>query len=315
MDLEIAKSKFWEFASSITSDGDRKQFFVWMRDEVLPEYINKNADFNQGSVMLERIAADIRDKVPLEAVLQSETIIYPTVGEDSHLTSENTVHLDAFLYDEAGEEELVEQGLLSRSYCQDCGSRNIEDLTIITHSCSKVRLEYMFGDLLPSLEGKTVVDIGSRIGAVLYGAYYFSSASKIVGIEINSDLCRLQKQVVENFGLGDRISVKEGDMCNMPDVIRAGDVVILNNVFDWFMPPEQQITMWKLLRSTISSGSMLVTIPSLESSLKPLNTGIDLDDWVKPLPMCGTRGQRSQDETDQVETSEVCLYQVLDSEE
>jgi len=312
MDIDKAKSKFWDFVSSIEKD-DRKQFFVWMKDEVLPEYINSsiNGDYQQGSVKMERIAADIRDKVPLEAVLQTETIIYPTVGEDSHLTSENTVHLDAFLYDEAGEEELIDQGLLSRSYCQDCGSRNIEDLTIITHSCSKVRLQFMFGDLLPSLEGKTVVDIGSRIGAVLYGAYYYSAASKIVGIEINGDLCHIQKDIVQKFELGDRISVMEGDMCNMPDVIRSGDVIILNNVFDWFMPPELQITMWKFLRSTLSPGSMLVTIPSLESSLKPLNTGIDLDTWVEPLPKSGTRG--SQEENDEVETSEVCLYRVLDS--
>ena len=35
-------------------------------------------------------------------------------GEDSTLNSVNSVHLDAFLYDEDGEEALVQEGLLAR---------------------------------------------------------------------------------------------------------------------------------------------------------------------------------------------------------
>ncbi len=36
------------------------------------------------------------------------------------------------------------EGLLCRSYCKDCGSKNIGDLTLLTHSCSQERLEYIF---------------------------------------------------------------------------------------------------------------------------------------------------------------------------
>jgi hypothetical protein len=32
----------------------------------------------------------------------------------------------------------------------------------------------MFRKLLPPLDGKTVLDVGSRLGAVLYGAFYHS---------------------------------------------------------------------------------------------------------------------------------------------
>merc|ERR1712013_306463 len=87
----------------------------------------------------------------------------------------------------------------------DCGSRNTKDLTYITHSCSKERLQYIFEELLPDLKGKTVVDVGSRLGAVLYGAYYFSEASKIVGIEINKDFCKLQEDTVAKFKLKHRV--------------------------------------------------------------------------------------------------------------
>ena len=37
-----------------------------------------------------------------------------SAGDDSTLTAVNSVHLDAFLYDEDGEEALVQEGLLSR---------------------------------------------------------------------------------------------------------------------------------------------------------------------------------------------------------
>ena len=120
--------------------------------------------------------------------------------------------------------------------------------------------------MLPSLQGKTIIDIGSRIGAVLYGAYYYSAASRIVGVEINSDLCRIEQGIVEKYKLGDRVSVVEGDMCTLGDLIRTGDVVVLNNVFDWFMATEVQVTMWTFLRATLAPGSLLVIIPSLISN-------------------------------------------------
>ena len=135
----------------------------------------------------------------------------------------------------------MKEGLLARSYCLDCGSRKIEDLTYITHSCSKERLQFIFGDLLPSLEGKTVVDVGSRLGAVLYGAYYYSDASKIVGIEINKDFCKLQEDTVAKFGLKKRIKIVLGNMCAQTELLASADVIVLNNVFSWFMPEQLQV--------------------------------------------------------------------------
>ena len=308
MNFESAKSMFMEFMA-LATDGDKQEFILWLKEDVLPEFETQNGEgLLEGTVSINKIAADIRTRMPQEAVLPSENIVFPTLGEDSCLSSTNSVHVDAFLYDEAAEEQLVEEGSLQRSYCKDCGSRNIEDLTFITHSCSKERLEYIFSGLLPPLKGKTVIDIGSRIGAVLYGAFYYSEAKKIIGVEINSDLCKLQTEIVQSFKLSDRISVVEGDMCTMADLISSGDVIILNNVFDWFMSPDLQITMWKFLRASLRPGSLLVTIPSLETSLEHLDTGIDLEDWVSLMPM------HNKDWSDNgVETSEICLYKINSS--
>jgi len=317
MNFERAKFMFMEFSQTFESEADRCEFFQWLKEEVVPEY-DKSAEVEKrtgdrqldlpANACIERIAADIRERLPLEAVLPSEKIVYPTLGEDSSLTSTNSVHVDAFLYDENAEEALVQDGLLQRSYCKDCGSRNIDDLTFTTHSCSKERLEFIFSGLLPPLDGKTLIDIGSRVGAVLYGAFYYSTAEKIVGVEINSDLCKLQKEVVDTFKLSERISVVEGDMCDMADLISSGDVVVLNNVFEWFMAPELQIKMWKFLQATLKTGTMLVTIPSLQSSLEFLETGIELSSWVTPLEMHDKSWADSG-----VETSEICLYEIVNS--
>jgi len=311
MDFEESKVQFLDLFKSITNDNDRTEFLHWLKDDLLPELDTNTNRNSPASIKIEKIAADIRKKLPLDAIMKTENIVYPTIGDDSNLTSANTVHIDAFLYDEKAEDALVEEGLLSKSYCADCGSKNIEDLTFITHSCSKERLEFMFGDLLPPLAGDmTVIDIGSRIGAVLYGAYFYSEAKSIIGIEINSELCNLQRLIVEKHNLGDRISILEGDMAGMAEVIKTGDVVILNNVFEWFMDPEMQINMWKFLRSTFKAGTLLVTIPSLESSLEHLDTGICLESWVKPMKMFNEESQGARTE-DQVEESDVCLYQIL----
>jgi len=327
MDLETAKSQFMNFSQTIANDADRFHFFEWLSKEVLPVFERQQAGANNSpskdrirrnsegilpaTVMLDKIAGDIRARVPLEAVMPTETIMHPTIGEDSTLNPVNSVHLDAFLYDEEGEEGLVQEGLLSRSFCQDCGSRNIEDLTFITHSCSKERLELIFCGFLPSLDGKTVIDIGSRIGAVLYGAYYYSKAAKIIGVEMNTELCRLQGEMVQMHKLEDRVQVVEGDMCNLGGLIRTGDVIILNNVFDWFMLPQLQVKMWQFLRATLATGCLVVSIPSLEASMGPLSTGIDLATWVRPMDMFDKSLQTVSLGDSQVETSEVCLYQVI----
>ena len=42
----------------------------------------------------------------------------------------------------------------------------------------------------------------------------------------------------------------------------------------------------QIIKDNVRSGSIMVTIPSLESALEilPNNAGIDLNTWVKPLP-------------------------------
>lgn len=327
MDLATAKDQFLAFSKNFVTETDRKAFFDWLGREVVVPHLESQPCLSsipedqsgvcngkaskytrpEATAMLEKIADTLRTQLPVEAVLPSESIVHPVKGEDAGLSSKNCVHVDSFLYDEDGEEALVQEGKLDRAYCLDCGSRNTEELTYITHSCSKERLQFIFCDLLPNLAGKTIVDIGSRLGAVLYGAYYYSQASKIIGIEINSDFCRLQEKTVKQYGLADRVSIVEGDMLGLTPTIGSSQVTVLNNVFSWFLPEKKQVKMWKCLHSCLAPGSLLVTIPALETSLESLSTGIDLSTWVQPMAGYHPAG----DDDPQMELSEIKLYRVL----
>ena len=57
---------------------------------------------------------------------------------------------------------------------------------------------------LGNIKGRTVCDVGSRLGPVLWGGYHLSEAAKLVGVEMNSWFCDLQRKVVAKHGMSDR---------------------------------------------------------------------------------------------------------------
>lgn len=88
-------------------------------------------------------------------------------------------------------------------------------LAFISHSMSLMELKFVFQYLLADMDlrGKRVLDVGSRLGAVLYGAYVYSSASIIVGAELDGALCNVQQQIIDKYQMQDRIKV--GNKCCM----------------------------------------------------------------------------------------------------
>lgn len=69
------------------------------------------------------------------------------------------------------------------------------------------RIEFLFKALLPPIDDKIILDVGSRLGAVLYGACLFTKSNKIIGVEINNEFCKLQNDVIKKFGFVNRINV------------------------------------------------------------------------------------------------------------
>lgn len=291
--LEEAKSSFLRTLSKLDPK-DSEGFVEWVTEHCSNAYTCKqsgeNIDytFKWAEKRLKNITKDIKRIIPLQGVLETEKIRHPEEGKGLACEPSTTVHVDSFLYSDEDIDKLCDEGRMSRNYCKQCGSHNTAPLTFISHSSSLVQLKFIFQEALPSiatnLADKLLMDVGSRLGAVLYGAYHFSPIKKIVGVEINSELCDLQQKITEKYRMHDRVEIRCADICSEPTLLEQADIVVLNNVFEFFLSTDQQIRTWRFIREhVIKPGCILVTVPSLEEATEFNNKPcIDVNSWVKP---------------------------------
>uniref|UniRef100_A0A672SC24 Zgc:109986 n=1 Tax=Sinocyclocheilus grahami TaxID=75366 RepID=A0A672SC24_SINGR len=160
MNLNDAKNEVLQVLSK-TERRHLPKLLEWLKtSDDLDDFLVDNQ-----SVILQSIAEDLRVCLPLEAMAPSETMAIQKTQQKPH----PTVHVDAFLYDEEAVDSLCEEGKISRNYCLNCGSHRTAPLEFISHSFSIPELQFLFHNVLPGLSGKLVVDVGSRLGAVLFG--------------------------------------------------------------------------------------------------------------------------------------------------
>nr|XP_014340082.1 PREDICTED: uncharacterized protein LOC102348870 isoform X2 [Latimeria chalumnae] len=274
-------------------------------DSFLKDDINDSGTKNS-DVVLESIAEDLRCCLPVEAMLNSE----PLVILKTKQKPEPTIHVDAFLYDDDFVDSLCEEGKMSRTYCLNCGSHRTASLGFISHSFSIPELKFLFHHVLPDLTGKTLVDVGSRLGAVLYAGYLYSSASQLIGVEINTDFCQLQEAAIKKYNFADRIQVVHTDICTQSFILQNADVIIMNNVFEYFLEKEEQVRAWQCISQNVrKKGTLLVTVPGLQESLSYLQTGIQLSEWIEELPL--DYDVYLGKDTDTEGLKQIHLYQVI----
>jgi len=281
MDLLTAKQNFLGLVKEIKPD-DISDFLTWIKES------DQFSFQESGDIVLENIASDIRGMVPFDALMKSEETYVPISGKNADCDKETTLHVDNFLYTDEYLDTLVDEEKFSRNYCKDCNSKNTVPLTFISHSMSTSDLKLIYKRILKSNEthNKIIIDIGSRLGPVLYAAHLFTSASKIIGIELNTELCSLQRNIVEKYALDDRIQIINENMLNCVDVLSKGDVIFMNNVFEFFTKPEDLKKMWKFVISSISKpGQIIVACPSLEESVDELGFSSKLNDWVEEVTL------------------------------
>ncbi|XP_024887687.1 uncharacterized protein LOC112464753 isoform X3 [Temnothorax curvispinosus] len=211
------------------------------------------------------------------------SIIYNDSGENSDCDPNITVHVDEFLYSDEDIDKFVDNNQLQRYYCTDCRSRSIQPLIYLSHSMSQDGLFFIFKVLLPTLKNKTILDIGSRLGAVLYGAYVYTDARRIIGVEMNEELCNLQNEILCKYKMDDRISILHKRIEEVPETIKQSDVIVINNAFEFYLPRDVQIDIWKFLKNAIKPKTLLITRPSVEATFKTLSIGISVEKWLKPF--------------------------------
>ncbi|XP_075388520.1 uncharacterized protein LOC142426848 isoform X2 [Tenrec ecaudatus] len=256
--------------------------------------------------MLKSIAEDLRNYLPPETMLSSEHLALQKIKQQP----EPTVHVDAFLYDEDFIDSLCEEGKMSRNYCMMCGSQQTAPLGFISHSFSLVELKFIYHHVLPDLSGKILVDVGSRLGTVLYGGYLYSSALQLYGVEMNEDFCQLQEMVIKKYQFTDRIKVLHADICTQGSLLQNADVIIMNNVFEYFLNEADQARAWEYINHNIrKQGSLLVTVPSLEESLSGLQTNIQLSTWIEEVPL--NYDVYPEKDMDREALEQIHLYKIL----
>jgi chemotaxis methyl-accepting protein methylase len=57
---------------------------------------------------------------------------------------------------------------------------------------------------------------------------------------------------------------------NLSELVHSADVVMLHNVFEFFLPEAQQEAAWRFLRESVKPGAILITTPPLSTSLMHL---------------------------------------------
>ncbi|XP_010891265.1 uncharacterized protein zgc:109986 [Esox lucius] len=301
MNFSDAKNEILNLLSRVNSK-DLPSLIDWMKNS---DEVDDGLVDNQ-KVILKSISEDIRTCLPLEAVLSSESLAI----QKTQQKPQPTIHVDAFLYDEETVDALCEEGKMSRNYCLNCGSHRTAPLEFISHSFSVLELKFLFQHVLPDLTGCLVVDVGSRLGAVLYGGYLYSSAARLVGVEISAEFVRLQNMAVEKYGFSDRIQVIHGDISTQDSLIQNADVLIMNNVFEYFLQPTDQIKAWHfIVQNFRKKGALLVTVPSIQEALSLLQGAFNLSQWVEEVPLDYSVYLGKDSDADALK--EIHLYRVL----
>ncbi|XP_033918260.1 uncharacterized protein [Melopsittacus undulatus] len=270
-----------------TRAADLPRLLHWMRNtNDFDELLVTNND-----VVLKNIAEDLRNRLPVEAMFNSEHQAVQKI----HQHPLPMIHVDAFLYDDDFVDSLCEEGKMSRSYCTECGSYKTASLEFISHSFSLMELKFLYQHVLPDLTGK---------------GYLYSSASQLYGVEMNADFCQLQEMMITKYEFIDRIKVIHADICTQASLLQKADVVVMNNVFEYFLDRQEQARAWEFVACNVRKrGSLLVTVPSLTESLSKVQTDIQLGQWVEEMQL--NYDMYVEKDVDREALEQIHLYKIL----
>lgn len=70
--------------------------------------------------------------------------------------------------------------------------------------------------------------------------------------------------------LQDRIEIIDSSIEQRSDLLATADIIVLNNVFEFFMDPKEQAKMWKLIHEHVKKKALLVTCPALDVTMESL---------------------------------------------
>ncbi|KAN0030301.1 hypothetical protein ACTA71_010063 [Dictyostelium dimigraforme] len=318
VDIETLKKRFKDMYRLIKDEEEKIEFisFVCGHLNVNIEPIKAINKESKPDSILQTIIQDLKDQLPsITTEAPNEKITIPKNSSFEGYTKENTINVDGFLYTEEDIDDLIESGELKNNYCLDCGSKSITPINFISHSTTPNQLKYMFSnDVLGgncNLKQSTILDIGSRLGALLYTGYLFSDTKKLIGCEINQYFSDLQKSMINRYKMTDRIEIVHGNILDNEKLIQQSDIIYMNNVLEFFQQDKKKhIEFWQFIQNQTKSkkGLKILTIPSLEESFKNNKIPLKLKGWVKKIQL---DSPVPQDDPTFPDYQEIHLYEVL----
>jgi len=179
--------------------------------------------------------------------------------------SESEKVVDSFLYPDQILDDLVDEGLFKRAVCKKCNSdKNVEMYEFVSHSFCNEEMAWIF----ENVPKKKLLDVGSRFGAVMYAAEQYGF-EKVIGIEIDGNVGKIGKK------LGVQGELVIGDIAKNLNLIEDADIIIFNNVFQYFMTDSREKIYWKMIFDKFNEGQTLVFVPSLEELDSRLSTSFN----------------------------------------
>ncbi|OBS83162.1 hypothetical protein A6R68_22844 [Neotoma lepida] len=140
--------------------------------------------------------------------------------------------------------------------------------------------------------------------------YLYSSAAQLCGVELNGEFCQLQEMVIKKYQFSDRIKVLHADICTQGSLLQSADVIVMNNVFEYFLTEAEQASAWNyIIQNVRKQGALLVTVPSLQGSLLGLEINVQLSSWVEEIPL--NLDMYPQRDIDREALEQIHLYKVL----
>ncbi|WKY09505.1 hypothetical protein Q1695_002124 [Nippostrongylus brasiliensis] len=282
----LLKEACEQFEALISRVQNQEEFIDWIHSTYCEgEECAKPLFVTDAVKKLREIADHIRVKIP-DGTVETEKIQWPVSGHDADCGKENTVHVDCFLYDDYALEAMMKEGKLQRKCCGDCGSKNIKDMNFISHSLAHCQLEFIFTQLVPlktQPENFHVLDIGSRLGAVIYAASLYGCGNvKVTGVEMNEELAKLQENVIRDFSL-QNVKVACADVRSQPDLVSTADMIIMNNVFSFFMDADEQAASFEFVHKYAKKGCLIIHNPFIETVLCHLKLSFKSEDWLEKI--------------------------------
>jgi 2-polyprenyl-3-methyl-5-hydroxy-6-metoxy-1,4-benzoquinol methylase len=163
-------------------------------------------------------------------------------------------------------------------------------------------IRHFTADIVSGRKSMKVLDVGCGSGVFLQSIFNANSNATGIGIDIDTAVVEQAKQNIEQWGLSDKFTIVEGDICSPPEGIEGFfDLITLYNVLHYFTS-EKRIKLLRTLHSMLSSDGIAAISTFLQSngedlgaanlnmansSLRGLAPLPDIDELIKELKGSG----------------------------